>query len=79
MSGNTPCIRCGKMRIVAKSWTGNIGSSIITYTLTVCPDPACQKIVEAELQEKQDKVRAIQERSLERKKIIKRARKIKRE
>lgn len=43
---NNPCIRCGKQRIDGKSWKGKIGTSVLTHTLTICPDPACQKIVD---------------------------------
>ncbi len=43
---NNPCVECGKQRIDGKTWKGKVGSSVITYTLTVCPDPACQKIVD---------------------------------
>lgn len=77
MVGNTVCIRCGKVRVTAKTWTEKIGGSLITYTQTVCPDALCQKIVEAELIKKQDKVKAIQKKSLERRKKIKRMRKVK--
>ena len=50
---SNPCYRCGKERIKAKTWnekvTNFMGTSVITYTQTVCPDPECQKIVEKEL------------------------------
>ena len=46
---NNPCIRCGKQRIISKEWTEKIttaaGVSTVTYTESICPDPACQKIV----------------------------------
>ena len=49
---SNPCIRCGKQRIDSKTWeekiTNFMGTSIITHTQTVCPDPECQKIVEKE-------------------------------
>lgn len=75
MAETTPCIRCGKLRIVAKSWSEKVGESLITYTRTVCPDSECQKLVDLELQKKKDKMTAIQNRSLERRKIIKRGKK----
>lgn len=74
---NTPCIRCGKIRIVAKSWSEKINNSLLTYTLTVCPDSECQKIVEGELQKKRDKIISIHEESEKRKKNNIRNRKIK--
>lgn len=47
---SNPCIRCGKERIISKTWKESvktfIGSTIVTYTETVCPDSDCQKIVE---------------------------------
>ena len=43
---NNPCIECGKQRVDGKTWKGKVGSSVITYTLTICPDPACQKKVD---------------------------------
>lgn len=47
---SNPCIRCGKERIDLKSWQETVmnfmGTSVITYTETVCADPECQKIVE---------------------------------
>lgn len=43
---NNPCIECGKQRIDGKTWKGKIGVSIITYTQTICPDKACQEIVD---------------------------------
>ncbi len=77
MSDTTPCIRCGKSRIIAKSWTEKIGNSVITYTQTVCPDEECQKIVDSDLQKKKDKITAIQNKSLERRKAVKRVKKVK--
>ncbi|OGG04902.1 hypothetical protein A2Z33_06405 [Candidatus Gottesmanbacteria bacterium RBG_16_52_11] len=59
-NGHTPCIRCGKTRIVAKTWKETMitfgGKSVITRTITVCPDPACQKIVDEQLAANREKV-----------------------
>jgi hypothetical protein len=63
----TPCIRCGKIRIVKRTWTEKVGGSAVEYTMTVCPDPECQKAVEEQLQKKQDKLASIQEESKRRK------------
>jgi hypothetical protein len=68
------CIRCGKMRKVAKTWTEYIGTSLVTYTTTVCPDEECQKIVEEQLKKRKDKLEAIHQESLERKKNVRRKR-----
>ncbi len=70
-STNNPCIRCGKQRIIAREWKETIktlsGPSVVTYQLTVCPDPDCQKIVEEKqaLQKaKQDEItKAFKERA----------------
>lgn len=37
------CIRCGKQRIVVKTYQELVGNHMITYTETSCPDTACQK------------------------------------
>lgn len=71
----SPCIRCGKPRIVAKTWKENIGGSVITYTETVCPDPECQKLVDAQLKSKKDRLEKIQSESLKRRSHIRRGKK----
>ncbi|MBM3284155.1 hypothetical protein FJY90_08035 [Candidatus Gottesmanbacteria bacterium] len=77
MQNNTKCIRCGKIRIVASSWKEYIGTSLVTYTNTVCPDPECQKIVDEQLKKKKDKLLMIQTESLERRKAMRINRKLK--
>lgn len=49
------CTRCGKERITGKTWKTKIGNSIITHTLTLCPDKACQKLVDQALLDKKVK------------------------
>lgn len=60
-----PCTRCGKQRIIAKTWTEDVvaffGTSTVTYTETVCPDPECQKIVEEKLEAQKQKSREMQD------------------
>jgi len=52
----TPCIRCGKIRVFKRQWKEVLEKgSTITHTETVCPDPECQKIVEAEFARKREK------------------------
>lgn len=53
---SNPCVRCGKQRIDGKSWDGKIGSSVVTHTLTICPDPKCQKIVDQGIADRKAKV-----------------------
>jgi len=72
MPETTPCIRCGKLRIVAKTWSEKINDSLVTYTQTVCPDSECQSKVENELEKKSNKIKDIQQKSLERRKLNKR-------
>lgn len=59
------CTRCGKTRIVQKSWVETrdtmIGVASINYTKLVCPDVNCQKAVEEILvAEETRRVEAIQ-------------------
>jgi uncharacterized membrane protein len=71
----TLCIRCGRERIIAKSWSEYIGTSKVTYTSYVCPDKICQKIVEEEFKKKKARVAEIQRNALKRKKNNKRNKK----
>ena len=59
------CIRCGKSRIITKTWR----EEKITYSTSACPDIECQKIVDADLQEKQVHLNLIKENSLKRQKM----------
>lgn len=71
---NNPCIRCGKPRIDGKSWKEKSGNSFITYTLTICPDSECQKIVEKGISDRKEKsIKIAEERArakLEREKLL---------
>jgi uncharacterized protein YdbL (DUF1318 family) len=40
------CIKCGKKRIVARTYKEYVGLTLVTYTDMVCPDPECQKLVD---------------------------------
>jgi uncharacterized protein YdaU (DUF1376 family) len=72
MSGNmiNVCTRCGKPRIVVKTWTEKVklatGISVITHTQTACPDPNCQKRVDAELKSAREKKAAIEKDRVQR-------------
>lgn len=52
---NNPCIECGRQRIDGKTWKGKVGASVVTYTLTICPDKACQKIVDKAIAARREK------------------------
>ncbi len=66
-TGN-PCIRCGKQRITAKTWQEQVGQSLITHIVTVCPDEECQKIVDRELNERREKKELLTNKRLQAKK-----------
>ena len=72
MIAMTTCIRCGKMRILGKTWREKVGISTITYTLTVCPDNICQKKVETLLKERQEESESRIRLSLERREVNRR-------
>ncbi len=58
-SGNY-CWRCGKERIVVRSWEEKVGTSVVTTTETACPDIECQKLVEKANKKRVDKFKASQ-------------------
>ncbi|HUW24480.1 MAG TPA: hypothetical protein VMW04_02520 [Patescibacteria group bacterium] len=62
-AGNV-CIRCGKIRVIAKTWEEQSGTSTLTCSSFVCPNADCQKIVEKELaKRKRDKETSERERA----------------
>ena len=68
------CINCGRDRIDGKTWKGKSGSSVVTYTLTICPDPTCQKIVDKATADRKEKsanlIKAKAEAKLAREKLL---------
>ena len=60
------CIRCGKPRIVAKTWKERIKGSTDIHTSTVCPDSACQKIVDGKLAVQRQKREAMEKERIQR-------------
>ncbi len=56
---SNPCVKCGKERVDSKSWEGKIGASVVTYTLTICPDPECQKQVDQGIAERKAKTASL--------------------
>lgn len=50
----TACIRCGKLRILDKTWIEQVGWSKVTHTSTICPDADCQKLVNTLLKDRHD-------------------------
>lgn len=69
---NNPCIRCGKERIVLRTWkeqTTTFSGFVVeeVHSENICPDSECQEIVEKELQKQKDKRDLIKQKRLERK------------
>ena len=66
---NNPCPRCGKQRITTKEWQETIkageSSSVVTFTLTVCPDSKCQMALEKSQEEKRLKMDEMKQKSIE--------------
>ncbi len=56
---SNPCVKCGKERVDGKTWKGKTGISVVTYTMTVCPDPKCQIIVDAEIANRKNKAASL--------------------
>jgi hypothetical protein len=67
MDIKSPCIICGQTRIVEKTWTETVNNAKVTYTRTVCPDKECQKKVDEQLKNKQEKINLIRKASDKRK------------
>lgn len=55
------CIRCGKERIIKSSIVEALEKTTVTYTVTVCPDPECQKLVEKGLITEENKRKVMHE------------------
>ena len=60
------CVRCGKQRIIVKTWKEQLGYSTITATMTACPDKECQKIVDANNKKQKARQDALKFRSSQR-------------
>ena len=63
VKNSNPCTRCGKERILGKTWKEEVatffGTSTVVHTDTVCPDSDCQKIVEEKLEIQKQKTEDI--------------------
>lgn len=79
VSAGYPCIRCGQMRIVSKTWKETVTtlgmSSVLTHTTLICPDSACQKIVELEFAVQKEKRDALHDAQVARMIALKKKRK----
>lgn len=65
MTGST-CTRCGKPRIVVKSYEEKVDNSTVTYTITECSDPECQKQVNKTLLSEKKKRQFIKDEQVKR-------------
>jgi hypothetical protein len=63
---SNPCIRCGKDRIVVKTWEEQAGNSTITNREMACPDPACQKVVDHDNKKQSERNAAMKMKSEQR-------------
>ena len=72
---SSTCTRCGKQRVVIKTWTEVVGTAQITRTENECPDPECQKAVNSgiarqkhqrDIQEKEKQQRELERLNLKR-------------
>jgi len=71
-----PCFRCGKERIISKTWKEILVTSSgikqeIIHEEAVCPDKECQKLLNIEFakqKEKRDKISSDREQRLQDKK-----------
>lgn len=60
LSGSV-CTRCGKPRVVVECYEEKVEKSTVTYTITACSDPECQKLVDKILGEEKRKRGVIKE------------------
>ncbi len=60
------CTRCGKPRIVVKTYEEKIETSTVTYTITECSDPECQKLVNKTLKQEESKRKHIKDEQIKR-------------
>jgi len=49
------CTRCGKERVIIKTYKEKVGDSFVIYKEMACPDPACQSKVDRVLSNEKDK------------------------
>jgi hypothetical protein len=67
----SPCTRCGKPRIVVDTYEEKVDTSTVTYTITECSDPECQKLVNKTLQTEKKKRQFIKDEQVKREEVRK--------
>ena len=55
------CSRCGKQRVITKTYKEKVGNGYVFYTETSCPDPECQSKVNKDNQNENKKRAKIQD------------------
>jgi len=55
------CIRCGKPRVAKRTWKEHLNGMVLIHTSTVCPDKACQKIVDEQFAIQKRQKEAVEE------------------
>jgi len=58
-----PCSRCGKERVVIRTWKEKIDNSIITNIETACPNKECQAEVDKINKKQQERSAALKRES----------------
>jgi len=66
LKAKNPCIICGKERVVIKTYTEKVDGATYVVKLSACPDPACQKKVDAILAKEKSQRQGIKEASARR-------------
>jgi len=72
MAGSA-CTRCGKPRIVVKTYEEKVETSTVTYTITECSDPDCQKQVNKTLLTEKKKRKFIKDEQVKREEVRRQA------
>ncbi len=67
------CTRCGKPRIIIDTYEEKIETSTVTYTITECSDPECQKQVNKTLEQEETKRKFIKKEQEKREELRKQA------
>jgi hypothetical protein len=70
-SYSNPCIKCGRERVVVRTWTEEVYGSKITNTETRCPNPACQTEVDRDNKKSKDRHDALRIKSEQRARVRK--------
>ncbi len=59
------CYRCGKERIITRTWKEKVWDSVIENTESICPDKKCQAIIEKDARKQKHKRLELEKRKRE--------------